>query len=90
MDKINLIIESWKDPKMRKSNFMEHPSGVSFHELSISEMEFVAGGNGTAEPRVTPVTPATPVISKVSVGVSAAGISFVGSFIASAAFDCRD
>lgn len=85
----NSIIQAWKNPKLRSSE-NTHPSGRGFQEMSLSEMEFIAGGNGAFKPQVTPVTPATPAISKISVGVSAAGISFVGSFIASAAFDCRD
>lgn len=83
----NTLISMWKNPKLRENQEIIHPAGKGFQELSLSEMQYVAGGNGTVEPQATP---ATPLISKISVGLSAAGISYVGSFIASAAFDCKD
>lgn len=86
----NTLISMWKNPKLRENQEIIHPAGKGFQELSLSEMQYVAGGNGTVEPQATPATPATPLISKISVGLSAAGISYVGSFIASAAFDCKD
>ncbi len=86
----NTIIEAWKNPKKRKTSNITHPSGVGFQELTIEEMNFIAGGNGSMEPQATPATPATPVISKVSWAASGAAASFVVSFVASAATKCRD
>lgn len=88
MGNTSQIIESWKNPKKRNKNLMNHPSGIGFHELSDAEMEYIAGGNGTADPQISP----TIVLSlKVSGAiVSGAGASYVGSYVASAAFDCRD
>lgn len=83
----NSIIMSWKNPKLRKKVQVEHPAGKGFQELSVSEMNFIAGGNVTVQPQATP---ATPIISKISMGVSGAAASFVVSYISSAAFDCRD
>lgn len=70
------LLESWKNPKLRKKSAIEHPSGRSFQELSLAEIEAVSGGNGSVQPNSTPLISLT--------------ISGVVSFTASAAFKCRD
>ncbi len=86
----NAIVEAWKNPKKRNQVDQNHPSGAGFQELTVEEMNFIAGGNGSMEPQATPATPATPIISKVSWAASGAAASFVVSFVASAATKCSD
>lgn len=73
------IIEAWKNPKLRQKLKESHPSGIGFHELSFEEMTFIAGGNGTVEPRVTPVlTTLAPYTPAISIG---GGLSAVSGLI---------
>ncbi|PTI89129.1 lichenicidin A2 family type 2 lantibiotic [Mammaliicoccus vitulinus] len=65
----------------------ENIIGKSFMELEQEEMDFISGAEGTVEPQATP-TISSAVCVRVSLGVSAAGASFVVSYVASATSDC--
>ncbi|MCE5173034.1 lichenicidin A2 family type 2 lantibiotic [Paenibacillus profundus] len=69
------IISLWKNPELRNkaSAMPSHPSGTSFQELSVEEMSNLYGA-GEVKP-----------MSSLACGVL---ISFVGSYLASAAFKC--
>lgn len=74
------IIESWKNPKLRKNLTVGHPAGKGFHELEFEEMSFISGGNGTADPQATPtiLTTLAPYTPGISLG---GGISAVSGLV---------
>lgn len=74
-----------KEGSMQMKN--ENIIGKSFVELEQAEMDFISGAEGTVEPQATPTISSVACI-RVSVGVSAAGASFVTSFVASATSNC--
>ncbi|EQA7703566.1 lichenicidin A2 family type 2 lantibiotic [Staphylococcus pseudintermedius] len=59
--------------------------GKSFMELDQAEMDFISGAEGTVDVQVTP---SSVLCVRISLGVSAAGASFVASYVASAATNC--
>ncbi|ANB57096.1 type 2 lantibiotic, family protein [Anoxybacillus sp. B7M1] len=78
---VNQIIEALKDPKKRKNLNLSHPSGNGFQEMSLEEMNFITGGNGTVQPQVTPVlTPFTPYTPAISGGAAVSAVSGLVSY----------
>lgn len=70
------LICQWKNPEQRGE--VNHPSGVSFNELSFEEMFAVNGGAQVK------VTPATPLIPALTLPTAAKCVSAVASAVASA------
>lgn len=61
---VNQTIKAWKNPKFRSETNMENPVGRSFQEMDIQEMNFVTGGNGTADPDASPTITTVTTLSK--------------------------
>ncbi|RBP02482.1 lichenicidin A2 family type 2 lantibiotic [Rossellomorea aquimaris] len=63
-----MMIQAWKNPEMRKE-FMNHPAGQAFSELSAEEMMNVQGA-GDVQPETTPTLSSAPCAGWLTVGIS--------------------
>lgn len=79
---VNQTIEAWKNPKKRSAADVVHPSGKGFHEMSLEEMNFVAGGNSNFKPQATPtvLTTLAPYTPAISIGTGLSAVSGLVSY----------
>lgn len=62
------IIKAWKDPALRESMGVSHPSGQAFTEMSLDEMVNIQGA-GDVEPMSTPTITISSWGCSVTIGI---------------------
>jgi type 2 lantibiotic (TIGR03893 family) len=69
------MIQSWKNPELRRDLSVNHPAGQAFGELSKEDMMKIQGA-GDVQPETTPTFASTNICSGVITGTIAFTISY--------------
>ena len=71
---------------------MDNKCGISIKNMSTNEIEGIySGGRESDNPNATPLSPIAISISKAIItGLITGGATWIGSYLGSAAFKCRD